>query len=343
MTDGIIFDFRLFPSFDVVERLHDDAYTQRNNLAHLLIQQVLLVAFISYCDFHYFSYCRLPELSSTMTSDPNVLLAELNANLQVGDVDGGMITLSKIKVCLFSPNESARNAFYNLNQNIFFYLSQVALLELDGTSELHASLATSALELGVLLTVAAGDLDAFARNLAQLKPYYSKGIVSERKNHILGLNLMFFLVENRLSEFHAELELLTEVEASDIFVSFPIQLERQLMVGSYDEVLNATARIPDASYEFFMDNLLQTVRDSIADCIEVSYKTLKVQDAMIMMKFDTSDQMRVYIEECRDDWLIDDDLLCFQPPVVGSKASDIPSMKLITQSLTYATELERIV
>ena len=217
------------------------------------------------------------------------------------------------------------------------------MLELEGASESYAPVATSALELGVLLTVAAGDLDAFSRNLAQLKPYYSRGIESERKNHILGLNLMFLLVENRLSEFHAELELLTASEAGNFFVSFPIQLERQLMVGSYDEVLSANSRIPDASYEFFMDSLLQTVRDSIADCVEVSYKTMKMQDAMTMMKFDSSDQLKEYIEECRDDWLVEGDTLCFQPPPAGSKASDIPSMKLIAQSLTYATELERIV
>ena len=37
--------------------------------------------------------------------------------------------------------------------------------------------------------------------------------------------------------------------------------------------------IPDASYQFFMDHLLQTVRDSIADCIEVSYQTLKLEAA----------------------------------------------------------------
>jgi len=217
------------------------------------------------------------------------------------------------------------------------------MLELEGAPESYAPVATSALELGVLLTVAAGDLDAFSRNLAQLKPYYSRGIESERKNHILGLNLMFLLVENRLSEFHAELELLTASEAGNSFVSFPIQLERQLMVGSYDEVLSANSRIPDASYEFFMDSLLQTVRDSIADCVEVSYKTMKMQDAMTMMKFDSSDQLKEYIEECRDDWLVEGDTLCFQPPPAGSKASDIPSMKLIAQSLTYATELERIV
>jgi 26S proteasome regulatory subunit N12 len=223
-----------------------------------------------------------------------------------------------------------------------FVLFQLALLDLPPSSE-QAALATNALEFGVLLTVASGDLEAFSRNFAQLKPNYAQGSPSERKAHMLGLNLMFLLVENRLSEFHAELELLSDHEAVNPYVSFPIQLERQLMVGSYDELLSAHSRVPDPSYGLFMDRLLQTVRDSIADCVEVSYKTMKTNDAMTMMKFDSFEQLMDYIEECRDDWIVEDDIICFQPPPSGSKATDIPSMKLIAQSLSYATEMERII
>merc|ERR1712071_471595 len=151
------------------------------------------------------------------------------------------------------------------------------------------------------------------------------------------------LTENQLSEFHAELELLTEAEAGSPFLTFPITLERQLMVGSYDEVLNAV--VPDPSYDFFIDNLLQTtVRDSIADCLEVAYKTMSTNDAKVMMKFSTTSDLKDYMKECRDDWILSEDgVLCFQPPAVGSKASDIPSRPLIKQVLSYATELERIV
>jgi len=216
------------------------------------------------------------------------------------------------------------------------------------------TLAANALELGVLLSVADDDLEAFARNMSQLKPYYAalsaRGggaatSTTERKCHVLGLNLMHLLVDNRLSEFHAELELLSEAEASTPYVSFPITLERQLMVGSYDEVLNSRSNIPDVSYSFFMDNLLETVRDAIADCIEVSYVSMKLSDAMIMMKFDSIGELQEYIQEKREDWIVGDsgEKLTFQPPVSGGKAVDIPSMKLMAQSLSYATELERIV
>lgn len=248
------------------------------------------------------------------------VLNELEAKVQAGDVEGGKSALARMKILMLDfPTGTAATSEYVL-------------------------MGTSALEFGVLLSVADEDLDAFARNVSQLKPYYyAGGGGSSKKCHILGLNLMHLLVENRLSEFHSELELLQPEEASAPHVSFPINLERQLMVGLYDEVLDAGKHVPDPSYTFFMDNLLQTVRDAIADCLEVSYKTMSIEDAASMMKFESSDDLLSYITECRDDWIVEDGVLCFQPPEVGSKATDIPSMKFMQQSLSYATELERIV
>jgi 26S proteasome regulatory subunit N12 len=245
-------------------------------------------------------------------SNPDQLLNDLQGHVQSGNVDKGKAVLNQLKIALLSapPGDSK---------------------------------AVAALELGVLLAVAEGDLDAFARNMAQLKPSYSAGIASQRKAHITGLNLMHLLVDNRLSEFHSELEWLSESEASDPLISFPISLERQLMVGIYDEVLQK--QVPDPSYQFFMDHLLQTVRDSIADCIEVSYPTLKLTDAAAMMKFSGVAELQEYMRDYRDDWIVDPtgNQLTFQPAPTSATAADIPSMQWIQQSLTYATEMERIV
>jgi len=247
------------------------------------------------------------------------VLSRLSAMVQEGDIEGGQTALSEMKILM---------------------------LDFSGTEE-EIAISASALEFGILLSVKDEDMDAFARNVAQIKSYYAAApktaSPSTQRFHILGLNLMHLLVENNLSEFHAELELLSSTEASTPYISFPINLERQLMVGSYDEVLNAGAHVPDPSYTLFMDNLLQTVRDSIADCVEVSYKTMRVQDAVSMMKFDSEEDLLEYVQEFRDDWIVQGGELCFQPPKVGAKASDIPSKKLIAQTLSYATELERIV
>mmetsp|Transcript_18613 Transcript_18613/g.29197 ORF Transcript_18613/g.29197 Transcript_18613/m.29197 type:complete len:260 (-) Transcript_18613:92-871(-) len=258
-------------------------------------------------------------------TDPKALINNLSAALQASNIASGKSALNQLKIWMLeiSPEDPPESLI----------------------------LAATALELGALLSAADDDLDAFARNISQLKPYYdalsatatTTTVQTERKCHVLGLNLMHLLVDNRLSEFHAELELLSEEEAGTPFVSFPITLERQLMVGSYDEVLNAGTNVPDPSYNFFMENLMETVRDAIADCVEVTYKSLKLMDAVSMMKLDSVEELHEYVQDKRDDWLVEGDMLTFQPPPVGSKAADIPSMKLISQSLSYATELERIV
>lgn len=262
------------------------------------------------------------------------LLSELKAKFNDGDVVGGKETLSKLKI---------------------------AMLDFpDGSDPKYMQISVEGLEIGILMMVDDGDLDSFVRNVAQIKPLYAalgssssssstttgggaSTTTTSRKRHILGLNLMNLLIDNRLSEFHAELELLTGEESRDPFVTFPINLERQLMVGMYDEVLNV--KVPHPSYQFFVDNLLQTVRDSIADCVEVTYKTMKIIDAMTMMKFESQKELLAYIEEFRDDWIVNDSTstLCFQAPPTDSKAADIPSIKMIHQTLSYATEMERIV
>jgi len=257
--------------------------------------------------------------------EANKVLTQLRGAFDVGDVAAGKSILATIKILMLD-----------------FPIG-------DDITEAHLSIAISALEMGVLISVVDQDLEAFARNLSQLKPYYTPSFTTatdptqSQKCHILGLNLMYLLVENNLSEFHAELELLTPLEADAPYLKFPITLERQLMVGSYDEVLSAGLRVPDPSYSFFVDNLLQTVRDSIADCLEVGYRTMSVEDAVGMMRFGGRQELMEYVEEYRDDWIVEGDEICFQVVEGGSRPSDIPSMKLIAQSLSYATELERIV
>lgn len=254
-------------------------------------------------------------------------LNQLSAKVQQGDAEGGNDVLAEMKILM---------------------------LDFPSTNE-YNTIAAEALEMGVLLSVANEDLDAFARNVSQLKAYYSllsntstPPPPTKQKCQIIGLNLMYLLVENNLSEFHSELEFISHdtIQSSSPYITFPINIERQLMVGSYDEVLQAFKQnIPDNSYQFFIDNLLQTVRDSIADCVEVSYKSLKMKDAADIMKFDSLADLVEYVKECRDDWIMDEGKgeLCFQLADGAAKASDIPSKKLIAQTLSYATELERIV
>jgi 26S proteasome regulatory subunit N12 len=241
----------------------------------------------------------------------DALLPQLQGLVNAGNVEGGKKVLSQVKVAILSAPTGSE------------------------------SKAATALELGVLLSVADGDLTGLSRNVALLLPYYSAGVVTPQKNHVLGLHLMHLLVEHQLSEFHSLLEVISEADAATPFISFPIGIERQMMVGMYDEVL--AKAIPHASYQFFLDHLQQTVRDSIADGIEVGYQSLALTDAAKMMKLSSVEELMAYIQEFRDDWIVEGDRLAFQPATTTLQASDIAAQEWIKQSLQYATELERII
>lgn len=79
------------------------------------------------------------------------------------------------------------------------------------TAEEERALAREIYEFAVILAVKLQDKEGFVRNLSNLKPYYSgySAAVSESasKYSILGLNLLFLLVENKLADFHCEVRI----------------------------------------------------------------------------------------------------------------------------------------
>lgn len=63
---------------------------------------------------------------------------------------------------------------------------------------------------------------------------------SANKYQLLGLNLLFLLSQNRVSEFHTELELLPqEIIQTNEFIRHPLALEQYLMEGSYSKIFRA--------------------------------------------------------------------------------------------------------
>jgi 26S proteasome regulatory subunit N12 len=259
-------------------------------------------------------------------------LQQLEAFVVAGNVDAGMEVLQQIKIARLTAAAAAGTV-----------------------SDAHYA---AALECGVFLAVTAQDLELFERHMHQLQPLYASiksnnattgsTILLPRQNHIIGLNLMALLVTASSSEFHSELELLSKTDQeTDPFLQFPISLERKLMVGIYDEILSLS--VPHPSYNFFMDQLVTTVRDAIADCMEVSYATLTLPQAAEIMKFDAIseiDELKEYIATSRDDWIVEDDVITFSTSAGGASsvtAQDIPSQQWIKQMLSYATEMERIV
>jgi len=206
-------------------------------------------------------------------------------------------------------------------------------------------LARDVLEIGVQWSILKKDIPSFERYMSQLKCYYFdySGILPESPYvyQLLGLNLMCLLAQNRLAEFHTELELLPAKELQEnVYIRCPIVMEQHLMEGNYNKVFLTKGNVPAESYHFFINILLNTLRDEVAACVEKSYPTISCKEAMRMMFFTTEKEMKAYAtKRC---WEVNSKgYYIFRAEEAHSE--DIPSVKLIEQFLGYAKELERIV
>ncbi|KAJ1698048.1 hypothetical protein LUZ63_006560 [Rhynchospora breviuscula] len=202
-------------------------------------------------------------------------------------------------------------------------------------------------EHAVVLSVKIEDQEAFERDFSQLKPYYTDtcNIIppSSEEYPILGLNLLRLLVQNRIAEFHTELELLPPSALENPCIKHAVELEQSFMEGAYNRVLSARQAVPHETYVYFMDLLAKTVRDEIAGCSEKAYDYLTINDAKKMLMFSSDQELSQYISEDHPEWEMRDGCVFFQKAKETQPCKEIPSLQLINQTLSYARELERIV
>ncbi|KAF3448738.1 hypothetical protein FNV43_RR09451 [Rhamnella rubrinervis] len=209
------------------------------------------------------------------------------------------------------------------------------------------TLARDIYEHAVVLSVKDEDQDAFERDFFQLKPYYTDARnrlpPSPQEYPILGLNLLRLLVQNRIAEFHTELELLSSIALENPCIKHAVELEQSFMEGAYNRVLSARQTVPHETYVYFMDLLAKTVRDEIAGCSEKAYDYLSISDARQMLLFTSDQELLKYSEEEHPEWEIKNGFVYFQKAKETTPCKEIPSLQLINQTLSYARELERIV
>jgi len=191
------------------------------------------------------------------------------------------------------------------------------------------------------------EIPAFERYVAQLKIFYSDCAAvlpaSQRQYPILGLNLLRLLAQNRIAEFHTELELIpTELQHSNVYIKYPAQLEQHIMEGSYNKVLSAKQEgVFQKEGMYFMDMLVDTVREEIADCSEKAYATINASDLQGLLMFASPQELADFAEQ--RGWSIDGSTVTFSKMEDEAPAQKLPSTQLIQDTLAYAKELERIV
>ncbi|KAI5449678.1 regulatory particle non-ATPase [Naganishia albida] len=223
------------------------------------------------------------------------------------------------------------------------------------------AVARSILEVGAFYSLAIKDVKAFERYEAMLTVYYRDLShllpSSPLRRPILGLALLSHLSTSRISQFHTMLEeLSTSANAedadilNDVYIRWPVELERSLMEGSYTKAWRAKSRAPRKEYEVLAEGLMGTIRNDIASCHEKAYQSLPLAEASRLLFFNDETEAAEFGQQ--RGWTFSPTTKVFTFPksttdgIEGSEATSGDQLEkrgLVRKALEYATELEAIV
>lgn len=200
------------------------------------------------------------------------------------------------------------------------------------------------LEIGVRWSVAVKDTKSFERYFSQLLTYYtdfeSVLPVSPYKCEILGLNLLHLLCQSRIAEFHMFLEMIPSKDMmADVYILHAIQLERFIMEGSYNKIIIGRDNVPSPGYVFFIETLIDTIREEIGGCIEHAFESIRARDLQKLLFLENASKVDKFANE--RGWMSKDAQFVF--PTTADTAPKVLKKDLISNSIFYAEELERIV
>ena len=223
-----------------------------------------------------------------------------------------------------------------------------------------STIAGDALEHALLLDVATGDDDAFERDAAQLRPYYTDARPllppSPAEATARGLALLRLLASARLADFAAEAASLPAEVAAAPTPALALRLEAALAEGAYPTAL-AAARAPlaEPAAARFVSALEAAIRAEVASCAAAAYPSLALKDAAGLLMLDGG-EAAVTALAAEKGWAVRGGRVWF--PTQGGAAGEeeegggshatrkdsaLPGPELLAQALTYARELERIV
>jgi len=198
-------------------------------------------------------------------------------------------------------------------------------------------------ELSVLYAIQRGDLSAFKEAIAIVEKFYQTTTESTHKYLMIGLDLMYLLASNRLSDFHVGLEQLQQtIQTDNVYISTPVKLEQYLMEGSYNKILLTEKNMPSPYYNLFMKMLLDTVRSEIATSLERAFRTLATKEAAHLLLYTSVDEVTEFAN--KRGWKLQNNEYHFATTNMDQGTSKgIDTTRLVKQNIFYAKQLEMLV
>ncbi|ETN37896.1 uncharacterized protein HMPREF1541_07519 [Cyphellophora europaea CBS 101466] len=280
----------------------------------------------------------------SQSSSLDAILSSLQHSLRSSDASTTQSQLSKAKLALLQQN---------------------ALIPSPQTSTATLTTARSILETGALLSIRLKDPQSFVRYYSQLQPFYDYPELqrppSKDRSQITGLYLLLLLSQGDYAGFHTLLETLIVAESGnggksvedDQFIRYPIELERSLMEGSYDQVWRKTngRDVPSEEFALFSEArppfslhaiLINTIRLEIASCAARSYPSLPIASAKNLLFLDSEGAVAEFAHE--QGWSLEEGRIYFPSLEDAKKAEEGDKEREIMSNVVgYARELESIV
>ena len=217
----------------------------------------------------------------------------------------------------------------------------------SATAVQEVTLSREVLEHAVLIAARRKDLNAFEAAYMQLRSCYNDvtdGAVakSERQYLITGLNLMRLLVTSKIAAFHSELEVIPFAEHKNMYIRFPILLERYLVEGSYNKLLHARSQVPSNEYIAVVELFEDTVRYEVQQCIPRSYARLSLDEAQKMMMLSSREEVAAIGK--KNEWQVSEDgayfVFCQEEAIAKH---EIPYREMLQHHISFAADLQRVV
>lgn len=100
--------------------------------------------------------------------------------------------------------------------------------------------------------------------------------------------------------------------------------------------------VPAPSYSFFINKLLNTIRDEIASCMEKAYEGISLTECSKMLQLDAAATKQLIAQR---KWSVDpkSQRVSFTDGSEKKLAEEIATEELAKMSITYAREMEQIV
>ncbi|CAJ0585551.1 unnamed protein product, partial [Mesorhabditis spiculigera] len=201
-------------------------------------------------------------------------------------------------------------------------------------------------EIDALVAALNGDLKAFDTAISNIMAFYASLRDDSPNKHLLvGLNLMFLLVSNRLSDFHVLLEQIDQsVQSGNPYVSTPVKMEQSLMEGAYNKIVLTEKNIPSPYYAPFVRIMMDTVRSEIASNLEKSFKQCPVRDAQTLLLLDDQASLKKFAEARK--WKLEGTNYNFGDEKMETgdlHKTGLDTQRIARQAIYYAKQLEMIV